>query len=212
VRAWGEAVSLQLDKALRVLEGRSFDHPPDAERVRRLLDRREALLRFARGLADAGNGTLMTRIHGDLHLGQVLVTGGDATIIDFEGEPTRSLSERRSKNSPLRDVAGVLRSFDYAAAAAERGMTAEPRSAERRAANLLLRFRQMSRRAFLEGYAEAGGDTSNPLLDLFLIEKAAYEVCYEASSRPAWLEIPMHGLSAIVDRLMPAPAGTEPWL
>ena len=204
VRAWTEAAGRQVERAMSVLESRSFDDPHDAVRQRRLLGRREDVQRFVERLAESGNGTPRTRIHGDLHLGQVLVTGGDATIIDFEGEPARPLSERRAKNSPLRDVAGMLRSFDYAAAAAERGLTPEPRTAENRAANLLLRFRQVARRAFLEGYAEGGGATSAPLLDLFLLEKAAYEVCYEASSRPAWLGIPMNGLCAIADRLLPA--------
>jgi len=210
VRGWTDSACRQLDRAFIVLEGRRLDHAQDVARVERLLSHHEALRRCARRLAEAGNGSLRTRIHGDLHLGQVLVTGGDAAIIDFEGEPARPLSERRSKHSPLRDVAGVLRSFDYAAAAAERGMSPEPRTAETRTTNLLLRFRQVARRAFLEGYAESGGDASSPLLDLFLLEKAAYEVCYEASSRPAWLEIPMHGLCAIADHLLPAHAESAP--
>ena len=99
-----------------------------------LRDGRTALTREIDRLAAAAVGTLMTRIHGDFHLGQVLVVQGDAFLIDFEGEPARPLAERRAKGSPLRDVAGAVRSFDYAAATAATGRTVtNPRAMERRA-------------------------------------------------------------------------------
>ncbi len=139
-------------------------------------------------------------------------------IVDFEGEPARPLAERRAKASPLRDVAGLLRSFDYVAevgAEASANTAPAPGTAERRAA-LFSRFRIEARQAFLAGYrsveAEAGRrwvpeGGEQALLDLFLIEKAAYEIRYEAANRPAWIGVPLRGLDAIVDRLLSPEAG-----
>jgi maltose alpha-D-glucosyltransferase/alpha-amylase len=147
----------------------------------------------------------MTRIHGDFHLGQVLVASGDVHIIDFEGEPARSLKERRAKTSPLRDVAGLLRSLDYAAAtlvpkaAAAAALPDEARRA------FIMRLRDSAREAFLAAYRAATnalpGLDNAELLDFFLIEKAAYEVAYEAANRPAWLPIPMDGLANLAARV-----------
>jgi maltose alpha-D-glucosyltransferase/alpha-amylase len=144
---------------------------------------------------------MKTRHHGDYHLGQVLVTKNDFVIIDFEGEPGRSLEERRAKRSPLRDVAGMLRSFDYAALAALRSaVTAE---AEQPPLLPMARhWQQASRRHFLHGYddvaraaelVEAGG-AGSALLALYELEKALYELRYELDNRPAWVHIPLHGL------------------
>ena len=128
----------------------------------------------------------LQRIHGDYHLGQVLdVPGRGETgwvLLDFEGEPLRPLAERNEPDSPLRDVAGMLRSFDYAAGSAERE-TSEDRRAWALAA----------RAAFAEGYTAAGGldlAAYRPILDAFEIDKASYEVEYEARNRPSWLAIP----------------------
>jgi maltose alpha-D-glucosyltransferase / alpha-amylase len=161
-------------------------------------------------LARSAAGALKTRVHGDFHLGQVLVAQGDAVIVDFEGEPARSLEERRAKGSPLRDVAGLLRSFDYAAAMAA-STEAAGAPAERRVA-LIQRWQQDSMRAFLDAYhaveaaaerrwVPAGAEAA--LLDLFLLEKAAYEVRYEAANRPDWIGVPLRGLAAIAERLVP---------
>ena len=157
---------------------------------------------------------MKTRVHGDFHLGQVLVAQGDAVIVDFEGEPARSLEERRAKGSPLRDVAGLLRSFDYAAsvaASAEDGSaTATAAPSERRAALL----QQLAgggdgrrscgpiappRPSAEHKWVPAEGEEA--LLDLFLIEKAAYEVRYEAANRPAWIGLPLRGLAALAARV-----------
>jgi maltose alpha-D-glucosyltransferase / alpha-amylase len=154
---------------------------------------------------------LRTRIHGDFHLGQVLVSQGDAFLIDFEGEPARELEERRAKSSPLRDVAGLLRSLSYASAAAQSTMEAAPQLTADRKRALFERFRAAAAEAFLNEYRAATQTVSQPLvapeheqalLDLFLIEKAAYEIRYEAANRPAWLGLPVRGLAALTSRLL----------
>ncbi|WP_145140584.1 maltose alpha-D-glucosyltransferase [Roseomonas gilardii] len=212
--AWAEGALEQLEPALKLLEKASDLSEADAALARSLLDRAEALRGKVHELARSADGALKTRLHGDFHLGQVLVSQGDAVIVDFEGEPARSLEERRAKGSPLRDVAGLLRSFDYAAAAAAQSHDTGSSSAvpqERREA-LLARFRQEASDAFLAAYRAVEhaaerpwvpGDSEQSLLDLFLIEKAAYEIRYEAANRPAWLPLPLRGLAAIVERLIP---------
>ena len=162
-------------------------------------------------LARAAEGALCTRVHGDFHLGQVLVVQADAYIIDFEGEPARPMAERRARSNPLRDAAGLLRSFDYAAAAAEPGRVATSPQASERRAMLLQRYRMESSVAFLDAYVAVLRQAAHPwapesatrsLLDLFLIEKAAYEVRYEAANRPAWIGIPVRGLAEIAARVL----------
>ena len=132
------------------------------------------------------------RIHGDYHLGQVLFTGDDFVIMDFEGEPARSLAERRAKHPPLRDVAGMSRSFHYAAHAAG-GTDAE-------------NWATHSQQAFLDGWRAAVAGSAieydavseRELLRFFLIEKALYEVDYELNNRPGWLAIPLRGVLSLL--------------
>ncbi len=213
--AWAEGVLAQLDPALDLLSRpRDWPDAAVAVSVSELLERRTALRQLVHELARSAAGALRTRVHGDFHLGQVLVAQGDAVIVDFEGEPARPLSERRAKGSPLRDVAGLLRSFDYAAAvAAQAGAnsSAAAAPAERRVA-LLEQFRERASGSFLEAYREveraapvrwAPEDVQAALLDLFLIEKAAYEILYEAANRPTWIGLPLRGLANIADRLLP---------
>jgi maltose alpha-D-glucosyltransferase/alpha-amylase len=153
---------------------------------------------------------MRTRIHGDYHLGQVLYTGSDFVIIDFEGEPARKLSERRVKRSPLQDVAGMLRSFHYAAfsfqldspdaTTAAKMKDNEVRIwAERWYASVANRFLS----AYFENVAEASfippnRDALSALLRLHLLEKAVYELGYELNNRPAWIAIPLAGISHIL--------------
>jgi maltose alpha-D-glucosyltransferase / alpha-amylase len=149
----------------------------------------------------------MTRIHGDFHLGQVLVASGEAYIIDFEGEPSRPLAERRAKSSPLRDAAGLLRSFDYAAATITEGDSVSTAYVPEELRNeFIARFHIGVIRAFMSAYGAAVGGRRDPanraLLDLFLIEKAAYEIGYEAANRPMWLRVPLAGLCRLARRVL----------
>jgi maltose alpha-D-glucosyltransferase/alpha-amylase len=213
--AWAAGALAQLDPALDLLAARQDLPEADAARAARVLGRRDALRRAVHRLAQSAEGALKTRLHGDFHLGQVLVAQGDAVIVDFEGEPARSLAERRAKGSPLRDVAGLLRSLDYAASVAiatEASGTATAAPTERRAA-LLVRWQQEAASAFLAAYraVEAAApdpwvsaEAEAPLLDLFLLEKAAYEIRYEAANRPQWIGVPLRGLAALTDRLASA--------
>ncbi|GGC05096.1 alpha-amylase [Novosphingobium endophyticum] len=197
----GERMAAQVCKALDLLLG---DPPLDAEAraaADRLIANRDLLIESISQDPRRFVGRLRTRIHGDLHLGQVLVTGHDVMFIDFEGEPARPLEQRRAKDLPLRDVAGMLRSFDYAAAVAERNRPAAPETQEQRADEVAARFREKAGKAFLAGYY--GEDASpDPLLDFFVLEKAAYEVAYEAANRPEWMGVPVTGLALAADRLL----------
>jgi maltose alpha-D-glucosyltransferase/alpha-amylase len=151
------------------------------------------------------------RCHGDYHLGQVLVTGDDFVIIDFEGEPGRSLAERRHKHNPLRDVAGMLRSFAYAAESALRSerVRSEDRAqllpwAESFRAWVSLSFvRAYLTRSAGQAYCPHTRATARTLLEFFELEKALYEVHYELNNRPEFLAIPLTGLVRIA-----APAAT----
>jgi maltose alpha-D-glucosyltransferase/alpha-amylase len=206
--AWGRDVADMLAEALHCLATKSdWERNGDAELVSALVQRQGALEEAIKALARRGAGALTCRIHGDFHLGQVLVANGDAYIIDFEGEPKRPLAERRAKTSPLRDVAGLLRSLDYLAALmARKGEVGIAATTEPQRGDLLQRFGQAASSAFLGNYRTAtigidGGD-QDALLELFLIEKAAYEICYEAANRPAWIDVPMRGLSTLADRIL----------
>ncbi|WP_226951196.1 maltose alpha-D-glucosyltransferase [Rhizobium terrae] len=209
---WRQSVTRQIGQSLQLLErtAKGLEGPLQQE-VRMLLERRDALLRIASDLAEAADGTLMTRNHGDFHLGQVLVAEGDAYIIDFEGEPTKDLAERRAKTNPLRDVAGLLRSLSYLAASAdlEREVVSEVDDARHK--ELVTRFIQRAESAFLQAYFDAAeasdqltisNEKRDRVLDLFLLEKAAYEIAYEVRSRPHWLPLPLAGFSAIASRLL----------
>ncbi|MCW7537844.1 maltose alpha-D-glucosyltransferase [Aquabacterium sp. A7-Y] len=147
---------------------------------------------------------LKTRYHGDFHLGQVLLTKNDFVIIDFEGEPARSFEERRAKQSALRDVAGMLRSFNYAHWEGLRRV-AEDSEQFRRLAPFARAWEAQVRLAFLQSYAETaamGGLYPSlvpvqGLLDLFELEKALYELRYELGNRPDWVAIPLHGIAGL---------------
>ena len=144
------------------------------------------------------------RIHGDYHLGQVLRTTSDFAIIDFEGEPSRSMAQRREKSSPLKDVAGMLRSLDYAVATCERAEGELTGTTIRewgvRASEAFLKGYTMSIRTSHRTIVPTEGHDLEAALDFFMIEKALYEVRYELDNRPEWLEIPLRALETIASR------------
>lgn len=206
----GSSVVAQLERALQLLEQHTVSlEPVDRALVTELLSKRKQVMAYIQALAKRSVGGLRLRVHGDLHLGQVLVVKSDAYLIDFEGEPARSLTERRAKYSPFKDVSGVLRSFDYAAAMAVRNArsvdtSAEAATARQRVAQTYL---TQARQAFLDGYRRATTDLAHgwkdakgesATLELFTLEKTAYEVVYEAEHRPNWLAVPLQGLRGLL--------------
>jgi maltose alpha-D-glucosyltransferase/alpha-amylase len=166
----------------------------------------EQILEREKRLLDRRNGAAKVRIHGDYHLGQALYTGKDFFILDFEGEPARPLSERKLKRSPLRDVAGMMRSFQYAAYSAlwQPAMRAEDVPFLERWADLW--YREMSSvflRSYLATTAESVFVPSNQddlevFLEAYLLDKAVYEISYELNNRPDWVVIPIRGIKHIL--------------
>jgi maltokinase len=135
------------------------------------------------------------RVHGDYHLGQAMRTQTGWVVLDFEGEPASSLAQRRARSSPLRDVAGMLRSFDYAA---RHQLLARPDAD--RLAPMAAGWVRRNADAFCAGYAAAGGPDparNSVLLRAMLLDKAVYEVIYEARNRPTWLSIPLESIAEL---------------
>jgi maltose alpha-D-glucosyltransferase/alpha-amylase len=219
VEAWAEGARAQLHAAFDILERKSdWNSESDARRIAGLLSRRRQLMEKVGELAESGLGSLKIRIHGDFHLGQVLVAQGDVFLVDFEGEPAKPLAHRRAKNSPLRDVAGLLRSFDYAAAfAGGEGPDDLGEAAEKRKQEIVQEFAPTSGAVFWDAYQEAmqpvgmkvSEAANNALLQLFVLEKSAYEVCYEAANRPTWIAVPLSGMVAIAEQLLGLSKGEQ---
>jgi len=190
---------------------RSFKDSPDrtAPFARKLLDERDTII----GALDSGRHAplegVKIRHHGDFHLGQVLIAKDDAYILDFEGEPRRSLEERRAKAPPARDVAGFLRSIDYAVSTA---LDHAPNLTPEERATIAAPVRGWGDRlsaAYWDSYRETIGDAPlwpaddeerKRLLDVFLLEKALYEIEYELTNRPAWSHIPMEATLRILQQ------------
>src|SRR5262249_30226285 len=147
-------------------------------------------------------GGLRIRVHGDYHLGQVLRTEEDFVILDFEGEPSRSMAERREKQSPLKDVAGMVRSYSYAAYAALLAFTVHAPDDYAPLEIWADTWQHWTADAFLAGYGAAIGDRNllprgdvwSTLLRVFTLDKALYELSYELNSRPEWVRIPLAGI------------------
>ncbi|HEV8631837.1 MAG TPA: maltose alpha-D-glucosyltransferase [Thermoanaerobaculia bacterium] len=210
-RSLYQSLRSQAGRTLRLLRA-TLPQLADGDRelgVRLLEGRQELLDRFSPLLAGKLDAQRL-RTHGDFHLGQVLYTGRDFVIIDFEGEPARPLAERRHKRSPLRDVAGMLRSFDYLAAggvaqAQRRGLVpAEQLALAEEWARYWTRW---SGATFVRAYLGVASAASflpvddrarAVLLDAFLLEKALYELAYELDHRPQWAHIPLRGIVALM--------------
>jgi maltose alpha-D-glucosyltransferase / alpha-amylase len=188
-------------------------NPVQLELADSVLDKESALLQDLRSITREKIDARRIRVHGDYHLGQVLFTGNDFVIIDFEGEPMRALSERRIKRLGLRDVAGMLRSYQYTSLMSLRTMVeagaGEPGDDEWLAewADAITRWLAS---AFLHGYLDTADENpivpSNQihlrwLLDALLVEKAAYELEYELNNRPDWVDIPLRGILAAATSL-----------
>lgn len=200
-----ETVRAEAAATLRQLGDADLSALPTSARedAVRLHGMAEAINRFVDGMALEAKAAWRTRFHGDYHLGQVLLTRNDFVIIDFEGEPARPIEERRTKQSPLRDVAGMLRSFNYARWSALR-RAAQNADELVRLDTAAQAWEHATREAFLAGYsqalASAGGPIDMQLLELFELEKAFYELRYELNNRIDWAPVPLTGILALLDR------------
>jgi len=194
-------------RSLELLRSQLNRLPEDArDEAKRVLDLEPRITQALRAFLARRLTTTRIRVHGDYHLGQVLYTGHDFVIIDFEGEPTRTLYERRLKRLALRDVAGMLRSFDYASQAALRSGNFVPESRPRLEAWAHFWVDSVSA-AFLHSYLTTAGSASfvpqtaedlDLQLSTMLLEKALYELRYELNSRPDWVRIPLRGILEVV--------------
>jgi len=220
---WSERISLKVKNALEIVGKRDLTDGAEAH-SKQILKQATNLINT---LISSVSGHKLTRVHGDFHLGQVLVLSGDAMIVDFEGEPNQTLEHRRAKDSPLRDVAGALRSFSYAAAFMRKN---EALLLNSTASNdILQQYLQISQQAFLKSYCQyAAGDlieNADPadaktnvasnivlqeqqiphqmqaLIHLFTIERISHEIQYEFTNRPDWLEVPVQSLIALLDEV-----------
>jgi maltose alpha-D-glucosyltransferase / alpha-amylase len=211
-REFREELQALAERNFALLAMKLEELPPELrDKASDLIARQGEILRTYDRVLGNPIRAMRTRIHGDYHLGQVLYTGSDFVILDFEGEPARPLSERRMKRSPLQDVAGMLRSFHYAAfsfhLASPDGATAEETKsydvrpwAERWYACVAERFQK----AYFENVVGAAfippdHDELFSLLRLHLLEKAVYELGYELNNRPAWVAIPLEGISQLLN-------------
>ncbi len=185
-----EAVALLMATIDDEIDG-VFASLPMSEEVAPIAGQGDAVRDLLQELSAVGGAGRRIRNHGDLHLGQALWANGDWAIVDFEGEPARTLPERRQKSSPLRDVAGMLRSFAYATRVAGVSETA---------------VEERARAVFLEAYHDAigrttllpQGETAARLLRVFELEKAVYELRYELAHRPDWVGIPVAGIARLL--------------
>jgi maltose alpha-D-glucosyltransferase/alpha-amylase len=228
VAAWQARVIAQYEGALKVLADQPNQSSQDLEAFNYLVAHHDEVLFHIQQMVQNGKNHIRTRIHGDFHLGQVLVISGDVMIIDFEGEPGRTLEERRLKYSPLRDVAGTLRSFSYAAAFVDRNELNQNIQQDERD-RLLRQYLEASKASFMQAYCLAranngpGETISIPvsqhgsnmtqekydispqlesLLQLFSLERVCYEVVYEATHRPAWVDVPLRSLRYMVTNFL----------
>lgn len=231
---WQQRIKTQMQMALDIMRAaivrnsvapEFFDYELNAQ------DLDERILTIIDQLVLHGQGHQLTRIHGDFHLGQVLVLSGDVMIIDFEGEPNRTLAQRRDKDSPLRDVAGALRSFAYVAAFIDKHDESQQVDAKTRS-EILQQYLAASESIFMQSYCKAIAQptplasdvpASQPpeaqsgsnvmyeryeipgqlqaLIHLFTLERVSHEIIYEAANRPAWIDVPIQSLMRQVNQI-----------
>ena len=213
-------IETQIRSALEALKAKfSTLDESSVDRAGLLLSKRAELIERSRSITALQAAGQRIRIHGDYHLGQTLRTGakdgadagGDFFLLDFEGEPARPLSQRRRKHSPLKDVAGMLRSFSYAAFAGLKAFQdTHSQGSQRTSAGVLSAWAQAWQNCasdeFLRGYRETvaknqdllpPASETQVLLDAFVLEKALYELLYELNNRPAWIHIPIAGILSL---------------
>jgi maltose alpha-D-glucosyltransferase/alpha-amylase len=210
IASWTSEAMARAQGVFALLERGLRDLPEaTAQLAKELLGHRDTVLTEIAALRDQHVNGIKIRHHGDFHLGQVLIAKDDAYILDFEGEPRRSLAERRSKAPPARDVAGFLRSIDYATSAAIHrapNLTPEDRAA---LAKLMREWGERLTTAYWDSYREAINNAplwptddaqSLRLLDRFMLDKALYEIEYELANRPAWSHIPIDATLRILQQ------------
>jgi maltose alpha-D-glucosyltransferase/alpha-amylase len=205
-------INQQAHSTLRLLQAKFAALPPQEQKLAaRVLELEPQIQNRFKILPAITTTAERIRYHGDYHLGQVLYTGSDFMIIDFEGEPARPLQERRHKALALRDMAGMLRSFQYAAFGGLQGLIpslpADPASVEKLTACAAPWYEQVSALYLQAYFDETRTESFVPstpehrelFLDAFLLQKALYEARYELNNRPTWLGIPLRGILSLID-------------
>ncbi|MGM0600277.1 MAG: maltose alpha-D-glucosyltransferase [Candidatus Rifleibacteriota bacterium] len=206
---WSEKIETSFIETIEVLKKRQGDFDEELkQKTNKLIENKESAIEKIRSLIPDKSGLYKTRHHGDLHLGQILLVANDFIIIDFEGEPARPLKERIAKFCPLRDVAGILRSFSYAAETARRKVREDRPEAFDLMKTYTKEWEKLAGQKFLDGYLTETEDcVSVPnnkrvfkrIVSFLSIEKAVYELNYEIANRPDWVEIPVYGLIERLD-------------
>jgi maltose alpha-D-glucosyltransferase/alpha-amylase len=199
-------------ETFRILEEKQGTYPDETnQEIKQILKLKDKIIERYEFFRTQKISTVLMRCHGDYHLGQVLYTGDDFVIIDFEGEPARPLNERRAKRSPLQDVAGMLRSFHYASYSAMDRESHYKTGQE----NTTISLQPWAQYwytwvsvAFLKSYLKhvrqahllpQKTDQMRLLLDAYLLGKATYEIGYELNNRPEWLKVPVHGILQLLE-------------
>lgn len=204
-------VEFLIDEKLLLLEQNLDQLSPEIKHSARiLLNKKEEIKTFFKGILSENTNSKIIRIHGDYHLGQVLYTGNDFIILDFEGEPDKSAVQRRLKYSPLKDVAGMLRSFSYAAYAMLYNKYNDQPALQQQLEPWAKEWYNYVGRIFLDVYFDEMKETNIleskddllPLIQVFLFEKAIYELGYELNNRKVWVNIPMTGVMQFVNNYL----------
>lgn len=196
----GHDIAVRAASAFHALASAAPSLEASKEEAEQILAMRKRVLERIRELAALSEPTIKTRIHGDFHLGQVLVTADDVLIVDLEGETQAPFEERRHKQPQIRDVAGMLRSFDYARVASLLAIGPDRREDAGAVEERMAQWESRAVHAFLNAYESTSGKAiDRNLLDLYVVGKAVYELTYELANRPSWLRIPIRGLMNLID-------------